>query len=591
MHRPVPRGLLPGVALLLAIPAASLTHETFRPFAQRITVEGRSHVQSFTLPERAPLYLEYELVLRAAGDRPPVVITLNGAPVATLQAAAAFATERGRVLLPIEPLRQGENELGVTLEPAPDATVDLRARLHNYYGIAPDFPRAAVVADAAVVQRLAQEAPVARIGRFAAIYLTCLALVWALARMHPPRRPGGVVLLAVPALVPWAALAYSTATPLHLWLSAPAMAVVALVPWALVRAGLLLASRGAAVRQVLAVTAVCVLSLEGALGLFNHLVPTFLFYSGSYNRYRGQPGAPHFDERFNSRGFNDVERPLVRPPAVRHRVVAIGDSFAVGAVPRRDNYLSRLERMLSDQGPVEVVNMGVSGTTPADYLSLLVDEGLAMAPDLVLVGFYLGNDLETRTRRLYEYSHVATLGRALWRLSTARPVAAPPLGAAGTYDDTAPTMTRDRFLEIQVDRAPLYDRADPTLEARVTQAVGTLRQMRDLARRAGAEFLVVLIPDEVQVDAALFAEVTRLRDRAPEEVDPTRPTRAIVEALDAAGIAGVDLQAAFAAHAGREPLYKPQDTHWNLAGNRLAADVLAPIVRERLAGRASPQRP
>ncbi len=585
MERRAPRGILPGAALLLAIPAVALTGESFRPFALRVAVEGRSHVQSFALPERTPLYLEYELVVRADGDRPRVVITVNGAPAATLQASSAFATERGRVLLPLEPLRDGENELRVALEPASEATVDLRARLHNYYGIAPDFPRAAVVADEAVAHRLAQQTFATRAGRVVAIFLMCLGLVWALTRLHPPRRPGGVVLLAVPALLPWAALAYSLATPLHLWLSVPAMLVVAIVPWALARAGLWLAARGPAVRQAVAIAAVCALSLEGALRLFNHFVPTFLFYSDSYNRFRGQPGAPHYDAVFNSRGFNDVERQAGRPPGVRRRVVAIGDSFAVGSVPRGGNYLTLLERSLSDKGPVEVVNMGVSGTAPADYLSLLVDEGLAAAPDLVLVGFYIGNDFEARARRLHEYSYLATLVRAVWRLGTARSVNAPSGDPAATYDDTAPTMPRERFLEIQVDRAPLYERAAASLESRARGAADALRQMRDLSQRAGADLLVVLIPDEIQVDEALLAEVARARGRTPDDFDVARPTRAIAAALERAGVPFLDLGPPFLARAGQESLYKPRDTHWNLAGNRLAAEVLAPAVRARLDAR------
>lgn len=582
MERLAPRGVLLGAALLLALPAASLTHESFRPFAVRIAAEGRAHAQSFTLPELAPLYLEYELVVRAFDDvRPRVVVTVNGATAATLQAPSAFATERGRVLLPLDPLRAGENQLQVTLEPASAATVDLRARLHNYYGIAPDFPRAAVVADAAVAHLRAQRTPLVRAARFTAIYVVCLGLMWMLARLSVASRRRRAVLLAVPALLPWAALAYSIATPLHLWLSVPAMAVLAVVPWLVAQAGLWLAARGAVVRQAVAVAAICVVSLEGALRVFNHFVPTFLFYSDSYNRFRGQPGAPHFDAVLNTRGFNDIDRPAAPPAGVR-RVLAIGDSFAVGVVPRAANYLTLLEQAL---GAVEVVNMGVSGTAPADYLSLLVDEGLAAAPDLVLVGFYIGNDFEVRTRRLHEYSYVVTLVRALWRLATARSSAAPPGAAQASYDDAAPTMTRERFLEIQVDRAGLYELDDAALAARAEGAAAPLRQMRDLAQRAGAELLVVLIPDEIQVDPALAAEVARARGRAASAVDPRRPTRAIAGALDASGIAYFDLGPAFVAAARDSRLYKPQDTHWNLAGNRLAADLLAPALRTRLAGR------
>lgn len=582
------RRALLAAALLLAVPVAALTHESFRPFTWGIAFQGDRHTETFLLPEREPLFLEYELVVHDdAGVRPNVVVTLNDAPVAVLQPSMAFATERGRVLLPVAPLRAGENRVVMALDPAAGATVDLRARFHNYYGIAPDFPRAAVVANESVAHLVAQRTPAGRAGRFLAVYLACLGLLCLLSRVHPPARRGSVALLAVPSLLPWAAFAYSMATPRYVWLSVSAVAVVTLVPWAMARAGLWMAGRPAAVGQAVAVAAVSLLAVEGALRLFNYARPTFVFYSDSYNRYRGQPGAPHYDTTFNSRGFNDIERQTSRIANVR-RVVAIGDSFAVGVVPRRSNYLTLLERTLGADGPLEVVNLGVSGTGPRDYLALLVDEGLAMTPDLVLVGFYIGNDFEVPGRRLSEYSFVVTLGRTLWRLRTARPAAAPSEPSGVTYDDHAPTLPRERFLEIHVDRAGLYDRADTALTDRVTRALGPLRQMRDLSMRAGAGMVVALIPDEIQVDPTLRAQVARALGRAPGDFDPLRPTRAIAEALRQADIPHVDLLPAFLDAAAAAPLYKPQDTHWNIAGNRLAAEVLAPVVRGALARRATP---
>ena len=44
----------------------------------------------------------------------------------------------------------------------------------------------------------------------------------------------------------------------------------------------------------------------------------------------------------------------------------------------------------------------------------------------------------------------------------------------------------------------------------------------------------------------------------------------------------LDLLPAFVEAGQRTRLYKPRDTHWNLAGNRLAAEVIAPIMRERI---------
>jgi hypothetical protein len=113
----------------------------------------------------------------------------------------------------------------------------------------------------------------------------------------------------------------------------------------------------------------------------------------------------------------------------------------------------------------------------------------------------------------------------------------------------------------------------------VGRTVADVRDICDLARGAGADCVVVVIPDETQVDAALQDEVARAWARSRESLDFRRPTRAIVEALGQAGIPTLDLLPAFTEAGAAERLYKPRDTHWNVAGNRLAATAIIPPLR------------
>ena len=55
---------------------------------------------------------------------------------------------------------------------------------------------------------------------------------------------------------------------------------------------------------------------------------------------------------------------------------------------------------------VELINMGIPGIGPRNYLSLLVQEGFALDPDRVLVTFFIGNDFdfeapEKKSRQLF----------------------------------------------------------------------------------------------------------------------------------------------------------------------------------------------
>ena len=44
----------------------------------------------------------------------------------------------------------------------------------------------------------------------------------------------------------------------------------------------------------------------------------------------------------------------------------------------------------------ELINMGIPGIGPREYLAVFIHEGLQLKPDMVLLSFFIGNDfLET----------------------------------------------------------------------------------------------------------------------------------------------------------------------------------------------------
>jgi lysophospholipase L1-like esterase len=103
------------------------------------------------------------------------------------------------------------------------------------------------------------------------------------------------------------------------------------------------------------------------------------------------------DVRLNALGFRDRRLPSPKPPGVQ-RVVALGDSFTQGyGVEEDEAWPRRLETVLDarGRGQYEVVNLGVPGTNPRDYVSHLQYPGLAYEPDVVLVTV-MANDVQDR---------------------------------------------------------------------------------------------------------------------------------------------------------------------------------------------------
>jgi hypothetical protein len=95
---------------------------------------------------------------------------------------------------------------------------------------------------------------------------------------------------------------------------------------------------------------------------------------------------------------------------------------------------------------------------------------------------------------------------------------------------------------------------------------------------------VVLIPDELQVNPALQAQVHAALHVGATEVDFTLPNRFLQAQFQAAHIDYLDLLDSFVAATAQQNLYKPNDTHWNIAGNALAAELLAQYIVRQFPG-------
>ena len=141
---------------------------------------------------------------------------------------------------------------------------------------------------------------------------------------------------------------------------------------------------------------------EISLRIYNHYFLSFVFYSKSYNRFRGKPFSDDRNFKLNSQGFKDEE--FLEKKENIYRILGIGDSFSFGVVPYENNYLTLIESQFNlENTNVEVLNMGIPSIQPKDYLSLFVNEGLALQPDMVLLSFFVGNDFEySRKKKLIE---------------------------------------------------------------------------------------------------------------------------------------------------------------------------------------------
>jgi lysophospholipase L1-like esterase len=317
-------------------------------------------------------------------------------------------------------------------------------------------------------------------------------------------------------------------------------------------------------------------------------------------------------QRLNSQGLRDRERTFTRPVDTT-RIVALGDSFTWGAgVSYDDGFVARTEKALQEISPgTEVINLGVAGYQPDDYLSILKAIGLQYSPDLVLVNFYVGNDFEPSPRHYilfaglrwkvhvngnWVHDHFSpdrwNLGHALtyvYRVGRGRVghwLGFPQEGFWDAYDDMPGTKPAEAFTgwngaylrsQGQLDQfrkndtlrfQSLWDRTRHTLE-----------EVKRLLDSQHIPWLLILLPAEVQIDERLQALSADSLRVSSDDFNFDKPQEILGAWAESNSVVLLDLTPAFRASTSTRRLYLNNDGHWNAAGHETAAAALFPALQ------------
>ncbi|MGB3535113.1 MAG: hypothetical protein WBA13_16570 [Microcoleaceae cyanobacterium] len=344
------------------------------------------------------------------------------------------------------------------------------------------------------------------------------------------------------------------------------------------------------ITQVILISGITFVLSEITFRIYNKINPTFVFYDYSYNRWRGKPNAEDYEFNLNSQGFKDQEFSQQKDPQT-YRVLGIGDSFTFGVVPYPYNYLTVLEEQFNQAGKnIEIINMGIPGMGPRDYLSILSNEGLDLNPDRVLISFFIGNDFTdndlTKNVRRENYSYVIEFFRSLIKIQQNYEGHIFSPRERGSYQDNQPTLSEDSFLEVEVERSTQYltDEASQTeFKELFEDAVNDIKKIKALCDYQNIALTVVIIPDEVQVNPELQAKIIeRFELDNSSLIDFKLPNRLLQAELQQSNIDTIDLLDNFITISQQKRLYKPLDTHWNIAGNQLAADLIQQNLSDKI---------
>jgi hypothetical protein len=333
----------------------------------------------------------------------------------------------------------------------------------------------------------------------------------------------------------------------------------------------------------------------------------------------GWRGRPNFtstvgtDDYFHnltlsSVGMHDTDHPKSKP-ANTFRIMMLGDSFVrAHQVREKETSHQVLENLLNSQDlcqNIEVMNAGVDGWGTGQELLYYRNEGRYYQPDLVLLMFYISNDMADNlpgrgitldgrncyapyfvlcgdqldpNPRLFAPGIRSPLGDCSFGKKILSNVLGRIYQSSRLYNQIEPLLaTRPPG----VSALDYYTNANEAFDYSMQLTIALVKQLEEEVRKDGAGFAVVLISPSDLIDFTRMSagEREEVYQRLPfmrraEEIPP--PNQFLVEVLTNEGIEVLDLLPSFVEHIDKtgEMFRFQNDKHWNVAGNRLAAETI-----------------
>lgn len=251
----------------------------------------------------------------------------------------------------------------------------------------------------------------------------------------------------------------------------------------------------------------------------------------------------HFD--ISSQGLREDKIYSYQKPANTFRILMLGDSFTEGdEIPREKTFSKLLEARLNtqtDSRTYEVINAGVRGGSPLQYYLWLKTEGLKFNPDLIILNFYLGNDITDAL---------------MFNIASDAAGLVTNLTLKDTYIDDQGYLRRSQahFSLCELSAfCRLYLRPKPKISDwnspawQITKA--HLLAINQLAQTHQAQFTLTLIPEALLIDTPIH--------------------QILIDFAQTSNIKFIDFFPKI-----NQADYDSFDRHWNLTGHQLAAQIL-----------------
>ena len=305
---------------------------------------------------------------------------------------------------------------------------------------------------------------------------------------------------------------------------------------------------------------------------------------------------------FTERGY--LNEKIFHKSGTSFRILGLGDSFARNLTWTKKNYHDILAQDFVKAGEknIEVVNAGMENTGPGYYWHILEKYGDSFKPNLVLVGFFIGNDFEDMDFRFaslgpYGIIDYVNPGEKIWRFlrfsnwwiyqfvqkqiiifnenrSKDEEV------KHDIVKDEA-TFSNKTFLDIQKTRLWIFEKKERDhLKRKFNSNAQVFLDFKKWCEARNVELVIAIFPDQLQVDTQLIKNIIKMYGLAPNSIDLSFPNQLVGKFLQQNHIHCLDMVPGFQEQSRSTALYRINDTHWNEEGNKLSAEMILSFLRQ-----------
>ena len=296
----------------------------------------------------------------------------------------------------------------------------------------------------------------------------------------------------------------------------------------------------------------------------------------------------------NAEGFPGPDFAWAKPAGV-FRIMTLGDAYT--SAEGVDTHLSwprlletNINEARSTDRSAEVINFGITGFGPSQYATITEDYAPRLQPDLIIIGFFINDFWDVQIpidefRDMIGFDRppidswlgIAT-GRHLFRYFRGHVLEA-------TFERlTGKPSPHTRFFLQQDVMDPEQIEA---IKAGQSLVRDRFRSIDEVARRVGAQVIVMAIPAPIQVSDRKQLKFLRPQvDFDSNRFDLDQPQRLAAEVSAEFGFQFVDLRPALCSAKSDQP-YQPNNLHWTTVGHEVTAATMGPIVQAFLGDQAA----